>query len=673
MTGLLDPVTLGPVTARNRIVFGPHETNLARRRSISARHVAYYRRRAAGGTGVVVTEEASVHPSDWPYERAPLAAECADGWAAVAAACHQEGALVVAGLGHAGGQGSSAYSQAPLWAPSPVPEVASREVPKAMEPADIAAVVAGFADAAATAVAAGCDGVEVNAGQHSLLRQFLSGLTNHRGDAWGTDRARFAREVLAAVRAAVPRAVLGLRLCCDELAPWAGLVPDTTPGLAAELAGSVDYLVVVRGSIYTVSATRPDTHTPAGFNAGLIRAVRAAVDGRTPVVGQGSVVDPAMAEAWVADGTADLVEMTRAQIADAELAAKVAAGDRHRVRPCIRCNQWCQVRDNRNPLVSCVGDPASGYETREPALVTPAPSPQPRPVLVVGAGPAGLECARVAATAGHRVRVLEARAAPGGMVAVAATAAGRSALAALTDWLAAECRTLGVEVETGARADAAVLAAHDGPVVVCTGSRPGRPTYRIDEGAVVVDAPGALDGQLPDGPVVVWDPVGGPVGVSLAEHLAVSDRHVTVVTPDLVVGQELARSGDLAPANARLQQAGVRLRRRSLLRSVGPAGAEVEDRFTGSSETLDAAVVVDAGHRLPADDLWAATGGRADRAGDAVAPRGIGEAVLEGRRAALDLDRPASRAGGSPARAATAGPAPTATGAAVTPTQVAHP
>ena len=138
-----------------------------------------------------------------------MAERCAAGWQAIAAACHVHGALVIASLDHAGGQGSSAYSQDPLWAPSRVPEVNSREVPKWMEADDIAAVVAGFGAAAALAVGAGCDGVEVNAGQHSLVRQFLSGLTNHRGDEWGTDRLAFARAVISAVRAAAPTAIVG--------------------------------------------------------------------------------------------------------------------------------------------------------------------------------------------------------------------------------------------------------------------------------------------------------------------------------------------------------------------------------------------------------------------------------------------------------------------------------
>ena len=646
---LLEPLDLGERRARNRIVFGPHETNLARRRSISDRHVAYYRRRAAGGAGIIVTEEASVHPWDQPYERAPLATDSAEGWAHVAEACHDHGALVLAALGHAGGQGTSHWNQRELWAPSRVPEVNSREVPKWMEAADVAEVVAGFAEAAGLAVRAGCDGVEVNAGQYSLVRQFLSGLTNHREDEWGQDRGRFLREVLAAVRSAVgEEAVVALRLCGDELAPWAGITPEQAPDLAAGIAADegaarIDLLTVVRGSIYSTSATRPDGHTPPGFNLELTRSVRAAVSeasaGRVPVVAQGSIVDVDQAEWAVSDGAADAVEMTRAQISDAELAATLEQGRSERIRPCTLSNQRSQVRDNRNPIVSSLGDPFSGHETEDQPVEGRAAHPVD--VTVVGGGPAGLEAARVAALRGHRVRLLEASDRLGGMVRTAQRGVGWERLGLLVDWLERECRAEGVELHTGHRATGEELS--EGHVILAVGSRRGETGYRTTRAAQVRTAAEALDEpeSLGEGPVLIWDPIGGPVGVSVAETLRAAGREVHLMTPDNIVGNELARSGDLAPANARLQQAGVQLHRRSVLRAVKKGSVVVEDRFSGGERELPAGVVVDAGHRLPEDGLWeelrSRPGLHVQRVGDCVAPRGIHEAILEGRRAALAL------------------------------------
>ncbi len=627
---------------RNRLVFGPHETNLGRGRALSERHVAYYARRAAGGCGVIVTETASVHPLDWPYERAPLASECGPGWVAIVDACSPHETTVIASLGHAGLQSTSAYSQRELWAPSPVPEVAGREVPKEMEPEDITEVVAGFAEAARLAIEAGCAGVEINAGQHSLVRQFLSGLTNLRSDDYGSDKQRFAREVLTAVRGAIPGYVVGLRLSCDELAPWAGLTPESATGVAAALAreGLIDYVAVVRGSIFSVAATRPDGHTPPAFNTELARTIRAGVD--VPVLLQGSVVDLADAEAALVSGAADLVEMTRAQIADPDLGLAAASGSTP--RPCILCNQTCMVRDPRNPLVSCVGEPSSGYELSEPPVGIPARTPQD--VLIVGAGPAGLEAARVAALSGHRVRVVERRAATGGAVRLAAAGVGRERLAALVDWLEAECRRLGVSVETSTEIGAAEIDAAEqagARVVLCTGAQAGARAYTLESEAVsaaVVGADevlgGATAGEVPNGPVAVWDPIGGPIGVSVAETLVAAGSEVTFITPDLLVGNELARSGDLAPASTRLQAAGVTIIKRAVLRQVRTGVLDVTDRFTGEAHEVKASLVVDAGHRLPADGLWRERP-HLTRAGDAVAPRSLYEAVLEGRRAGATI------------------------------------
>jgi 2,4-dienoyl-CoA reductase (NADPH2) len=651
---LTDGLALGEHRAPSRVMFGPHETNLARGRAIDARHVAYYARRAEGGAGVIVIETASVSPDDWPYERAPLAADCGPGWRAVAEACRPYGPVLLAGIGHAGSQGSSAYSQEVMWAPSRVADVVSREPPAPLEPAGIAAIVRAFAEAARQAAAADLDGVEVDAGAWSLLRQFHSGLTNLRADGYGEDRLRLTREVLAAVREAIgPDRILALRLACDEMAPWGGVTPDAAAEQVAGLAPALDLLTVIRAGPYATTAYRPDAHTPPATNVELCRAMRAAAAGQVLVVLQGSVVDPEAAEQALADGVADVVEMTRAQIADARLVAHLRAGHPERARPCLLCNQTCQVRDNRNPIVTCVGDPRSGHETTDtdPELAGPEPLARPglngsrgRPVLVVGGGPAGLECARVLAGAGRPVRVAERTSEPGGALALGAVGAGRERLRRLTDWLAAECTRLGVEVAVGVAIDAGAVRAaraEGWEVVLATGSRPFPNRYPGGDDPAVIDALTLLregGGGLPDGPVVVDDPVGGPIGIGVAEWLAATGRPVTLVSPDPVAGTLLSRTGDLADANVRLQRAGVARQLRARITAVGGGSVDGVEVWTGESLRLPARLLVDCGHRLPDDDLYRSLDDPTIvRVGDCVAPRTVHEAVLEGRRAALAL------------------------------------
>ena len=638
-----EPVGLGARRAPSRVVFGPHETNLGRLRGISERHAAYYARRARGGAGLIVTETASVHPSDWPYERAPLASDCAAGWSATAASCHAHGSLVLASLGHAGMQGSSAYSQRALWAPARVPDPATREMPMVMEQPEIEALITGFASAAGTAAAAGLDGVEINAGQHSLLRQFHSGLTNLRDDPYGADRLLLTEQVLRAARGALgPDLVLGVRLCCDELAPWAGVTPEVAAEQAARLAGLADYLVVVRGSIFSVSATRPDLHAEPGFNLEVCQQIRTAVSGTAAVVLQGSVVDPDAADRALRGGAADLVEMTRAQIADPDLVARCRDGHPGRVRPCLLCNQTCMARDARNPVVSCVLEPRSGHEMTDP---DPAGDGPPGGlVLVVGGGPAGLEAARVLALRGHQVTVAERGGHLGGMLAAAALVHGRSRLGTVLDWWQRELDRLGASVKLGTEITVADLdaAAADGmQVLLATGSVPGPRRYRITAAARVVEAADLVElahagglAALPAGPALVFDPIGGPVGVGVAELLAAAGRPTSIVTQDQVAGTQLARTGDLADANTRLLRAGVRRELRSLLREAAADHAVLEDVWTGERRTVECALVVHCGHRLPEQTLYLSRPGT-PRAGDCVAPRTVHEAVLEARRVAM--------------------------------------
>ena len=638
--GLFDEVRLGGRIVANRVVFGPHVTNLARRREMSDRHVAYYERRARGGCGTIVTEVASVHESDWPYERAPLASQCEDGWAEIAASCGRHGATVLAALGHTGMQGSTAWTQDVLWAPSLVANVMTREQPLALGDAEISDLVLGFAAAARSAVRAGCAGVELNAGQHSLLRQFCSGLTNLRDDRYGSDRSLLLREVLGAVRDAVDGAVVGLRFCVDELAPWAGITPGMAAGLLADLEVAADYVCLVRGSIYSEAETQPDGHTEQACNeaqTALVADALQAAGRATLVCAQGSIVDIDVATRLISTSSCDLVEMTRAQIADPDLCAKAARGQVARIRPCLLCNQHCLVRDPRNPIVSCCVNPLAGHELDEIALDVDGLEPEPRgsrpDAIVVGAGVAGMEAARLLARLGHRVTVLERDAATGGTVRTAARLPGRERLAALCDWLEREVAEEGAGVQTGVDVDRAVVDA--APVsIAATGGVAAPLELRdgTDDTVEVIDAAAVADGSSSTGEVVVLDPVGGPVGIGIAEMLAARGCAVTLVTPDVVAGSQLSASGDLVAANTRLAALGVQVRTHAGAVAISNGAVIVEDRFTGLSEQVVADLCVDAGHRVPGPATW---GDATVTVGDAIAPRGILMAMLEARRAAL--------------------------------------
>jgi len=643
---LFAPLSLGSRSAATRFVFAAHQTNFATHHVFEKRHAAYYGARAAGGAGTIVLEGSVVHPSDWPYEYAIFGYDqkVVDGYRLMADVVHRHHALVLAHLTHSGMQGSSHYSQTPLWAPSPVPEVNSREMPKEMEAEDIAAVIEGFVQAARYAVAGELDGVEINAGQDSLIRQFLSPLTNQRSDDYGGDlggRLHFLREILQGVRAEVGRErIVGLRLSADEYAPWAGIKPEDAAEIARTIAadGLIDFISVTSGSIFSGHLTRPGLYASPGFAAHLAGAIKLAVP--VPVFAQGSIVDPAMAAGLVAGGQADAVEMTRALIADPDLPAKVREGNLAEVRPCILSGQDNVVGLVQNPRLSCVNNPAAGYEgTAEFAPLTRAPVHYR--VMVVGAGPAGLEAARVAALRGHEVTIWEQDERLGGTLRLAARAPGRDRLALAADWLEAQVRKLNVAIRTGVWVTPKLVQDEQPDAVIVTvGAKPGTvPTVAFENGMPVLTPRQVMGNGMPaaSGRVVVLDAIGDQIGMSVAERLAEQGWRVEVVTRDMFVGQRLTASLELTPWNQRAAGKGIVFRPQVRVQKVAGhrvEGVDLFDHHPICIEEVD--LVVPVVHEMPDEDLYFAlkeAGLRVFRAGDCVAPRYMSQAILEGYRA----------------------------------------
>jgi mycofactocin system FadH/OYE family oxidoreductase 2 len=644
---LFTPLTVGPLRLANRIVFSAHLTNYAEDGLPSEQHAAYYAARARGGAGLIITEEHSTHPTDWPYEKLihGFRPEVLPGYRRITDAVHAHGTPILAQLNHNGGQASSLYSRLPVWAPSAVPDPLFKEVPKAVDEAELASIVEGYADVAARCVAGGFDGVELQCSHSSIVRGFLSRATNRRTDRWGgslENRARLLLTLVDAVREAIgPGRALGVRLCGDELLEG-GTTIDEAVEVAAlvEATGKVDYLNTSIGvATATLFAIEASMAVRPGYALYIPSAIRRRV--ALPVIGVGRFKDPLQADRALVEGHCDLVGVVRGQIADADFARKARSGHTEDIRLCLSCNQECVGRMGLNRWLGCIESPTTGREA-SPAL---APPRRRRRVLVVGAGPAGLQAAASAAARGHDVAVLERDDVPGGQVALAARVPGRAEFGDLVRNLLAELHAHGVVVETGVDADvSAVLARGPDAVVVATGSRPSTPWWANDvpDGApVLLDVTDVLRGRdVPGTRVLVVDALGFHQATSVAELLADRGHAVEIASPALVVGQDLAVTLDLEQFWVRATAKGIVQTTSTMVTGLVPGGASLQQLLTGAASTREVDAVVLAVPPLPVDGLAAelsAAGLETHLVGDARAPRRAHAAVVDGHRVGTSL------------------------------------
>ncbi len=631
---LFQPIRIGSKQSRNRIMRLATLTNTFEGGMATERTVAMYRRVAHGGTGIIVGEGMRVHVSNsGPGHNMQLyRKESVPSLARLAQAVHAEGALLIAQLNHGGRQHHGSGTPT-MWAPSAVACPASGGVPHQMSKAEIAQVVAGFATAALHAEQAGCDGVEIHGAQGHLIQQFVSPFSNKREDEYGgslENRLRFTREIISSIREKVAADfVVGYRMGYEEFTPG-GITIEESKRATAQLIkfGMIDYLSLSQGNFNTIDTHCPDSHYPPLPYVDLQAQIKA-VAAQLPVVASTRIQTPEQAEAIIAEGKADIIGMCRALIADPEWPQKAMEGRSEDIRRCISTS-YCHGTGKR---LTCELNPTVGYELELPPLTKVT---VPKRIVIVGAGPAGLEAAHTAAERGHQVVLLEKGARLGGKLTFAQHYLPYHETSYALDFLLQQVTKLGVEVRTKtAGTRETVLKEKPDAVIVATGSEIYAPALAGDGSVPVV-----IYSRLEAGAsVVVMDEDGYYWASCMTEQLARRGCKVVYVTRFHEPLRELTEVSRISTLRT-LDELGVVLRPHMYVDRTERGevvlrhnyNSSHEERLTGVGEVLWVGAQR-ANDRL-AFELREAGVTDVHLVGDAFMPRRLADAIAEGHRAA---------------------------------------
>jgi len=667
---LFEPVRIGPVTARNRFYAVPHAAGMTN--AMPHMRARFRETKAEGGWGVVCTGYVSIDPTadDAPLPYATL-------WddddirshALMTEAVHRHGALAGIELWHGGGSVMNRLSRLPPLSPSGTSWMATHvnfmgnQRPKAMDAEDIRALLAMQAAAARRARSAGFDIVYVYAGMGYLPYEFLLPEWNLRTDAYGgsvANRVRLVRELLEVTREAVgTTCAVALRLSLEELrARPSERAPSEAHEVVALLSDTVDLWDVKLDSSPTDCA--PSRFAPEGSHEKVIDFVKSLTP--KPVVGVGRFTSPDAMVGQIRRGVLDLIGAARPSIADPFLPRKIDEGREGDIRECIGCNICISSWHDSVP-VRCTQNPTIGEEWRRdwhPERIAPAGSTAS--VLVVGAGPAGLECALALGQRGYEVTVAEAGDDIGGRLRFETRLPGLSAWGRVLDWRRAQLqRLVNVNVYRGNRLTADdILGLGHTHVVIATGAHWARLLYSPLEipvgeleGSGVFTPDDVAAGARLESPVVVYDFDNYYMGSALAEQLAQSGHVVSYVTPAGHASAWTIMSNEQPQVHRALFTAGIGLHTLSRVTAFARGEVTLANQFTGAETRLECAALLIVGTRFADDALYAALAPRAGelagagirsltRIGDALAPGAIVHAVYSGHRYARELDADAA-------------------------------